>query len=188
MNRRAAVVSLGAGLGLIALAQLAAPFGSPPLYDGVVVQEPYRYLSPGPGQLGSPTSYRSTLPVTGIASPVFVAATTESPPQAQLIAESGAFVLPPGATFADRVDRASRRYRRAHERHARRQRVSAVGRRPVRGRGADQRDVVADDQPAGSRRCALGVDRPVRSGRLAGRRDGVGRPARDLPRERHHAR
>lgn len=98
MSRRAAVISLAAGLGLIAVAQLAAPLGSPPLYDGVVVEDPYRYLTPGSGQANSPTSYHASLPVTGTTSPEFVAATTESPPQAQLIAQSGAFVLPAGVT------------------------------------------------------------------------------------------
>ena len=92
------MASLAAGLGLIAAAQLVAPVGSPPLYDGVIVQDPYRYLAPGQGQTGSPTSYRASLPVGGGTSPQFVAATTENPPQAQLIADSGAFVLPAGTT------------------------------------------------------------------------------------------
>jgi hypothetical protein len=81
----------------MAIAQLAARLGSPPLYDGVVVQEPYRYLAPGPGQVGSPTSFTSAVPVDATTSPQFVAATTENPPQAQLIAPSGSFVLSPGA-------------------------------------------------------------------------------------------
>ena len=38
------------------------------------------------------------MPVTGASSPPFVAATTESPPQAQLIAPAGAFTLPTGVT------------------------------------------------------------------------------------------
>ena len=36
VSRRAAVLTLAAGLGVIAVAQLASPLGSPPLYDGVV--------------------------------------------------------------------------------------------------------------------------------------------------------
>jgi hypothetical protein len=98
VNRRAAIATLAAGLGLMITAQLAAPLGSPPLYDGVIVQEPYRYLLPGQNQIGSPTSYQGSVPVTGTTSPEFVAATTESPPQAQLIAQSGSFVLPAGVT------------------------------------------------------------------------------------------
>ena len=98
MSRRAAVLTLAAGLGVIAIAQFASPLGSPPLYDGVVAQEPYRYLVPKTNQSGPPTSYHGSVPVTGATSPAFVAATTESPPQAQLIAPSGAFVLPTGVT------------------------------------------------------------------------------------------
>jgi hypothetical protein len=90
-------MTLAAGLAVIAAAQLVAPRGTPPLYDGVVVQDPYRYLAPGPGQGGTPTSFRSSPAIQGPTSPQVVAATTESPPQAQLIAEPDAFVLPPGA-------------------------------------------------------------------------------------------
>jgi len=92
----AAALSLVAGLAVMAIAQLAAPLGSPPLYDGVVVQEPYRYLAPGSGQAGSPSSFTSPVPVDGTTSPQFVGATTENPPQAQLIASPGAFVIPTG--------------------------------------------------------------------------------------------
>ena len=90
------VVLVGA---LLALAiQVAQPVGVP-LYDGVVVAEPYRYLSPGPGQPGDPTSFESEPRITepGV-TPVFAAATTESVPQAQLIARRDAFRLTPGAT------------------------------------------------------------------------------------------
>lgn len=96
MRPRAAPLSLVAGIAVMAIAQLAAPLGSPPLYDGVVVQEPYRYLAPGPGQADSPASFTSPVPVDGTTSPQFVGATTENPPQAQLIAPPGAFVLPAG--------------------------------------------------------------------------------------------
>ena len=98
MRRRATLLSLLAGLGVIVGAQLVAPIGSPPLYDGVVVQDPYRYLAPGPGQLGSPTAFTASWAVSGASSPQFVGATTENPPQAQLIAQPGAFVLPSGTT------------------------------------------------------------------------------------------
>src|SRR6202008_1664103 len=80
------------------ISQFTAPFRSLPLYDGVIVQEPYRYLAPSSGQAGSPTSYAGTQPIHGATSPAFVAATTESPPQAQLIAPAGAFVVPAGVT------------------------------------------------------------------------------------------
>jgi hypothetical protein len=86
------VAALGLG-GLLALfAQLASPVAMP-LYDGVVVQEPYRYLNPASGQVGAPTSFSVEKPVQGGVSAAFVAATKENPPQAQLIALPGAFTV-----------------------------------------------------------------------------------------------
>jgi hypothetical protein len=96
VRSRAAVLSLVAGLAVMAIAQRVAPLGSPPLYDGVVVQDAYRYLAPGSGQADSPTSFTSPVPIDGTTSPQFVGATNENPPQAQLIASPGAFVLPAG--------------------------------------------------------------------------------------------
>src|SRR5439155_670744 len=69
-----------------------------PLYDGVVVAEPYRYLHPTGGQAGDPTSATDEKPVSGNQSPFFAAATEESPPQAQLVAMDDAFQLNPGST------------------------------------------------------------------------------------------
>jgi hypothetical protein len=92
-NARIGAASLAVGLVVIASAQILAPLARPPLYDGVVVEEPYRYLSPSPGEAGAPTSYAGTQPVTGATSPAFAAATAESPPQAQLIAQAGAFTV-----------------------------------------------------------------------------------------------
>ncbi len=97
---RAALV-LGAGLAVTVAAQMLGPIAGPPLYDGVVVQEPYRFLSPSPGQAGSPTSAQATPAVTGGGSPAVVAATGESPPQAQLIGGAGAFVVGDAATAID---------------------------------------------------------------------------------------
>jgi hypothetical protein len=100
MSRRATVLCLATGVALIGAARLAIP-GAPPLYDGVVVQEPYRYLTPEQGQAGSPTSFHATQGVTGATSPAFVAATAENPPQAQLVAPDGAFILPPATSSLD---------------------------------------------------------------------------------------
>lgn len=84
------------GGALLALAiQLAAPVGVP-LYDGVVVSEPYRYLHPTGDQVGSPSSYADSKPVTEAVSPLIAGFTTESPPQAQLIAQADAFQLTTG--------------------------------------------------------------------------------------------
>ena len=78
--------------------QVIAPVGVP-LYDGVAVQEPYRFLHPTGEQPGSPASFASSLePVAGGDSPQVIAPTTESPPQAQLVALPGAFTMPPGVT------------------------------------------------------------------------------------------
>ncbi len=77
--------------------QVVNPVGVP-LYDGVAVQEPYRFLHPTGDQPGSPTSFSTTVPVTGAESPQVTAPTLESPPQAQLVALPGAFTLAAGAT------------------------------------------------------------------------------------------
>jgi hypothetical protein len=97
MDRRTGWLLVAIG-GLLALAiQLTAPVGVP-LFDGVVVQEPYRFLHPGSGQAGAPTSFDQGRTVTGDRSPALAASTLEQPPQAQLIANAGAFQLTAGAT------------------------------------------------------------------------------------------
>lgn len=96
--RRAGLVTLAVGAVLLGAAQLVAPGGGPPLYDGIVVAEPYRYLSPPAGAPGDPSSYTATIPVSGGVSPEIVAATAEIPPQAQLIAPQGAFTLGSSST------------------------------------------------------------------------------------------
>jgi hypothetical protein len=95
-DRRGWLVVL-AGAALVLAVQVAAPVGMP-LYDGVVVQEPYRYLHPTAGHPGSPTSGTDTEQVTEATSPILVVNTLENPPQAQLIAQAGAFELSPGTT------------------------------------------------------------------------------------------
>lgn len=77
--------------------QVLAPVGVP-LYDGVAVQEPYRYLHPTGDQPGTPSSFSSSPAVAGGTSPQVVAATTEVPPQAQLVVLPDGLVLTPGAT------------------------------------------------------------------------------------------
>ena len=91
-------LAVAGGLGLALAVQVRAPVGIP-LYDGVVVAEPYRYLHPtDSSQSGDPTSASSTKDVSGDQSPVLALATTEQPPQAQLIAQANAFQMPPGTT------------------------------------------------------------------------------------------
>ena len=93
----AAPIALGAGLALIVAAQLLAPVAAP-LFDSLTVLGPYRYLAPTGSQAGQPTSATVTEPLANGVSPGFNAATTESPPQAQLIAAPDAFQLAPGST------------------------------------------------------------------------------------------
>lgn len=96
-DRRLGWIAVVVG-GLLALAvQIAAPAGVP-LYDGVVVAEPYRYLHPTGEQAGSPSSYDDSKPVTEAVSPLIAGFTSESPPQAQLIAQADAFQLTTGTT------------------------------------------------------------------------------------------
>jgi len=98
MTRRRFGILLVLGGSALALGlQVGAPVGVP-LFDGVAVIEPYRYLHPQGNQAGLPTSYSKSDPVSENVSPVVTAATTESPPQAQLIAQRGAFELGAGAT------------------------------------------------------------------------------------------
>lgn len=94
---RAGPIVLAAGILLIAAAQAVAPIAAP-LFDSLTVLGPYRYLSPAGNQAGAPTSAKVTQPLVNGSSPGFNAATTESPPQAQLIAAPGAFQLAPGTT------------------------------------------------------------------------------------------
>src|SRR6185312_5912875 len=90
-------LALLAGLGLAVAVQVHAPVGVP-LYDGVIVPEPYRYLHPVADQPGDPTSAEATKQAQGNKTPVFAVATDEQPPQAQIVAMADAFELPAGAT------------------------------------------------------------------------------------------
>ena len=83
---------LAAGLLVVTALQAAAPVVSP-LFDGVVVAEPYRYLDPPAGGAGSPTSADKTVAVADTASPAFAVFTEESPPQAELLAHGGELAI-----------------------------------------------------------------------------------------------
>jgi hypothetical protein len=96
-ERRLGWIAVLAGGALALAVQLGAPVGVP-LYDGVFVQEPYRYLHPIDSQAGEPASFDEDEAVVGVTSPEFAAATAENPPQVQLIAQTGAFTLSAGAT------------------------------------------------------------------------------------------
>lgn len=96
-RRRLAGLALGIGLLMVALARVFVP-GAPPLYDGVIINEPYRWLEPPPGAEGGAQGVSSTAALENGASPLIALATTEQPPQAQVFAPPGALVLPPGTT------------------------------------------------------------------------------------------
>ena len=85
------------GLVMMAGAQLVRPVRLP-LFDGVVVVDPYRYLSPPPGGEGSPTSARATFPIQAGTSPSFAVYTSETPPQSELLAKGGELALGSGTT------------------------------------------------------------------------------------------
>jgi hypothetical protein len=95
-SRAGWLLVLGGSVLALAL-QALTPVGVP-LYDGVVVQEPYRFLHPTGDQATSPGSFSETVSVENGGSPVIVAPTTEQPPQAQLIAQRDAFLIPGGVT------------------------------------------------------------------------------------------
>jgi hypothetical protein len=85
------------GLVMMATTQAVRPVQLP-LFDGVVVVDPYRYLSPPPGGAGSPTAAKATLPLAAGKSPSFAVYTSESPPQAELLAKGGELAVGPGTT------------------------------------------------------------------------------------------
>ena len=96
-QRRLGLLLVMGGSALALAFQIGAPVAVP-LYDGVPIVEPYRYLHPSGDQLGDPTSTSETVQVAVGVSPVVVAATSETPPQAQLVAQRNAFELTSGAT------------------------------------------------------------------------------------------
>lgn len=89
---------MAAGLAMLVVARLGGPAVPAPLFDGVVVEEPYRYLVPPAGAPGNPPSASDTESVEGGVAPSLFVATTESPPQAQVITDRNAFVLSADAT------------------------------------------------------------------------------------------
>jgi hypothetical protein len=89
---------LAIGFIAIAAVQHVAPVANRPLYDGVVVEEPYRWLDPPAGAPGDPQSASGTAPVESGSSPLIALATSEQPPQAQIFAGPGSLNLPAGAT------------------------------------------------------------------------------------------
>jgi hypothetical protein len=90
--------ALVCGLALVVVAQRLAPISGPPLYDGVVVEAEYQWLTPPPGYQGGAQSATATVPVAGGQSPNLAVGTQEQPPQAQVFAGAGFLVIPLGTT------------------------------------------------------------------------------------------
>jgi hypothetical protein len=84
------------GLGLTWLAAMIPSARTAPLFDGVFVEDPYLFVDPPPGARGDPPSAEATQPVVDGSVPLLAVATTEVPPQAQIIAEADAFAISAG--------------------------------------------------------------------------------------------
>jgi hypothetical protein len=97
-RRSLALLALAIGLASVVAAQRVAPIGGPPLYDGVIVEAPYVWLSPPAGFSGGAQGVEQTIPVGGGQSPDIGIGTAENPPQAQLFAGAGFLNLPSGTT------------------------------------------------------------------------------------------
>jgi hypothetical protein len=95
---RPGAASLIAGFAIMALAQLGSQSVAPPLFDGVVVAEPYRWLQPPTDHPGGATGASATLPLKAGQSDLVAVATSEMSPQAQIFAAPGSLTLPSGAT------------------------------------------------------------------------------------------
>ena len=95
-TRWLALVALACGLGVVVAAQRLAPIAGPPLYDGVVVEDEYKWLSPPSGYGGGAQSATAAIPVQGELSPNLAVGTPEQPPQAQVFAGAGYLNMPLG--------------------------------------------------------------------------------------------
>jgi hypothetical protein len=84
------------GLGLTWLAAMIPSARTAPLFDGVFIEDPYLFVDPPPGAPGDPPSAEATQPVVDGSVPLVAVATTEVPPQAQIIAEADAFAISAG--------------------------------------------------------------------------------------------
>ncbi|HET7182802.1 MAG TPA: hypothetical protein VFI15_11265 [Candidatus Limnocylindrales bacterium] len=99
-DRRIGLLVLGLGTAIALWAQLGAPTRRP-LYDGVVVTEPYEWLDPPQFNLGGATGASEIIPVSGAESPIVAVGTDELPPQAQVLATPGALRLHAGTSSID---------------------------------------------------------------------------------------
>lgn len=97
-RRRLAAVALVAGLAVAGLAHLRTFPSTAPLFDGVLIEDPYRFVEPQASAAGDPLSAEQTQQVVNGAVPLLAVGTAEVPPQAQIIAQADAFAIPAGTT------------------------------------------------------------------------------------------
>ncbi|MFI5259864.1 MAG: hypothetical protein ACHQ01_09700 [Candidatus Limnocylindrales bacterium] len=98
MRRRGlALAALASGVAIVVLAQRLTPIAGPPLYDGVVVINPYRWLSPPPGLQGGAQSAQQSLSGQDIQGG-FGIGTPEQPPQVEIDSDVSSLVIPKGTT------------------------------------------------------------------------------------------
>ena len=96
-SRRLALVAMLSGLAVVLIAQHFGPVARPPLYDGVVVIDPYKWLAPPPGLAGGAQGSKQSFPANsgwGIGTP-------EQPPQLQVGADLGYLSMPKDTTAID---------------------------------------------------------------------------------------
>jgi len=96
--RRLGLGVLVVGFLFVFVAQRMAPIAGPPLFDGVIVEAPYRWLSPPAGHSGGAQGVTVAVPVQGSKSPDLAAGTDENPPQAQVFAGAGYLDMPSGTS------------------------------------------------------------------------------------------
>lgn len=98
-SRRLGAAALVAGLLVAAAAQVVSP--APPVYDGVVPFEPYRWVIPPTGYPADPKGASESIAVIKGGNDLVAVATPEQPPQAQVYATPGTLRLPRGATSVE---------------------------------------------------------------------------------------
>lgn len=96
--RRFGWIAVGVGLVATLSVRIGDRSQAPPLYDGIILTEPYLWLDPPPDHPGGATRTSARIAVNGAANAIIVVATGEKPPQAQVLAEAGSLTLAPGAT------------------------------------------------------------------------------------------
>jgi hypothetical protein len=81
------------GLGLTGLVAVTSSLRTPSLLDGVFIEDPYRWVEPPEGADGDPPSATMAQPVVNGSVPLLAVATSEVPPQAQIIAQEDGFAI-----------------------------------------------------------------------------------------------